>query len=151
MSDYFDTRIKIEDAYYDEEQSAILIFVVIVMTGEKKILVEPKGAFHYGEGVSGDFPDRLMHQRVSLWKRLKGKVRSWRLYTDAATQTMTSEIVEKAAHRVGVQMEEITETLSEDGRILERKKEDLIAAEEKKKSQQQAIDRLRNTVQRENQ
>jgi len=147
MRDFFETRVTIEDAQYDEENQVIMIFVTVDMTGEKKILLESKAAFRYGEGASSDFPDRLMYQRVQLWKNLRNKSRNWRLYTDNETKKMTADVVQNLSNRVGVQMDELKDVVGSDERILERKKEDLVAQEEKSKAQQKVIEKLKQKVQ----
>ena len=146
MPDFFETIIKVEDAHYDEESQSILIFIVVVVTSEKKILVEPKESFHYKDGKTGDFPDRLMQQRVGYWLNLRGKPRKWRLYTDVDTKEMTANTVKGIAERVGVQMGEISSIISEEDRIVGRKKEDLLKIEEKKKFQDEAIQKLRSKL-----
>ena len=146
MPDFFETMIMVDDAHYDEETHVILIFITVLMTGEKKILVEPKDIFHCGGGETGEFPDRLMHQRVRHWLNLRGKRRRWRLHTDAKTEAMNANTVETIAKRVGAQMEEITNVVSNDERIMDRKKDDLVKAENKKKAQGEAIQRLREKL-----
>ena len=147
MEDFFETMITIDNAHYDTEEQVVLLFITLLDTGEKRILVESKNDFRFGEGGAGDFPDRYMHQHVENLKKLTGKPRKWRLYTDPQTQQATSEHIENITKRVGVQMEELTNVIGSDERIMERKKEDL-GRVEKMKTQKLALDKVREEFQK---
>jgi len=145
MDDNFKTKIFVNDAHYDSQEQALILFVTIKMTGEKKVLCNKKSNWHYGSGTPGDFPDSEMEKLVH---NIKGKTITWTLMSDPQVQQADAETMETIVKRVGMEMDELKEVLGSDERILLRKKEDLQRVE-KAKTQEDALRRLKRQLRRE--
>ena len=115
------TPIIVEDAIYDPKDQMLILIVRLKLTGEKKILINPKSAYRWKDGKPGDFPDREMYKTAKLYK---GKSFLWQHIVDVDMQQINAETAERLSKNVGEQMKEITNILSEDKHIVERKKED---------------------------
>ena len=136
---HYDDKICIDDAIYDEKQKSIFIFVTFTSTGSKRVLVEDKANFHYGSNSPGDFPDRLMYQRVELLKKLRGKTINFRMFANSKAEQYTPETEKAMMDRVGNHMTKINEIISDDDRIIERKKEELMRVEDFRKKLKKEI------------
>ena len=124
------TPIIVDDAIYDSKNKLLILFVRMKLTGEQKILVNPKSSYHWKDGQPGDFPDKEMYKTAQMYK---GKSFLWQHIVNVDTQQINATTAEQLAKNVGQQMVEITDVLSEDDRIINRKKEELEMIEEVRK------------------
>lgn len=142
MEDCFTTKVRVDNSLYDGSTQTLVLYVTLVLTGEKRILHFSKNDFHIGEGNKGDFPDKEMYKLSELFK---GKVFNWTIYSDPNIKEMTSQDVERLVKKTGEASEEITKALSSDERIIERKREEL-ENKEKEKMRKYAREQLRRKM-----
>ena len=80
-----------------------------------------------------------MYQRVELLKKLRGKTINFRMFANSKAEQYTPETEKAMMDRVGNHMTKINEIISDDDRIIERKKEELLRIEDFRKKLKKEI------------
>ena len=109
--DTFKTQIFIENSHYDSEERTLLLFVILTLTGDKRILVISADEWPLGNGKIVPLPDNYMYKWAET---LRGKKITWELHSDPDINQASAETAQRIAEKIGVCVDDLDNALVSD-------------------------------------
>jgi len=106
--DTFKTQIFIENSHYDSEERTLLLFVILTLTGDKRILVISADEWPLGNGRVVPLADNYMYKWAEV---LRGKKIMWELHSDPDIHQASAETTQRIAEKLGVCVDDLDNAL----------------------------------------